>query len=247
MPTKGRRPHEKREEGKRKAKDRQQERNYLASLGLKLGQDGRPSEFLNQRRRFLIVCEGKKSEPCYLENLARRWRISANVVLIGAAGDPFNVVKKAEEQGSTEDYDETWALFDRDDFDLARLRNAFQYASTHNIRIAFSNESFELWLLLHLRRQEAAIGRKELIGKLKKQLGEYDKGDPTILDQLYRALPDAYQRANILAKRAQISQHGFEDNPYTGMYKLISALGESVPKVPSLEAEVCFLFPKKVE
>ncbi len=98
-----------------------------------------------------------------------------------------------------------------------------------------------------LAASAAAIGRKELIGKLKKQLGEYDKGDPTILDQLYRALPDAYQRANILAKRAQISQHGFEDNPYTGMYKLISALGESVPKVPSLEAEVCFLFPQKVE
>ena len=130
-------------------------------------------------------------------------------------------------------------------FDLARLRNAFQYASTHNIRIAFSNESFELWLLLHLRRQEAAIGRKELIGKLKKHLGEYDKGDPTILDQLYRTLPDAYQRADILAKRAHVSQHGFEDNPYTGMYKLISALGESVPKVPSLESGSLFPLPPK--
>ncbi len=245
MPTKGRRPHEKREEKKRKAVDNQQRRNYIASLGLNLEQGGRRFNFLKQRRRFLIVCEGKKSEPNYLENLTRRWRITANVVIMGAAGDPLGVTKKVEEQGNTECYDEKWALFDRDSFNLDRLKEAFLLARKRNIHIAFSNESFELWLLLHLRQQKAAIGREKLRHELKKMLGKYDKSDPTIFDQLYNSLPDAYQRAQELAAHTQTSEHGFEDNPYTGMYNLILALGKSVPKVPPLEKEVSFLFPKK--
>ncbi len=47
------------------------------------------------------------------------------------------------------DYDQVWCVFDRDDLLPRQISEALHYAQQGAIRVAFSNQAFELWYLLH--------------------------------------------------------------------------------------------------
>lgn len=70
---------------------------------------------------FLIVCEGEKTEPNYF----RRFRVPAEVARIdvqGIGANTVSLVRKAIALRDAGDYDQTWCVFDRDSFSLARAR-----------------------------------------------------------------------------------------------------------------------------
>ena len=49
--------------------------------------------------RVLIVCEGERTEPLYLGELADHYRLStANFKVVGRGADPKTVVREAKEQ-----------------------------------------------------------------------------------------------------------------------------------------------------
>jgi hypothetical protein len=63
------------------------------------------------RQRFLIVCEGEKTEPNYF----RSFRVPKDVIDIRGLGEnPSKLVQRAKELNSQEDYDQIWCVFDRD-------------------------------------------------------------------------------------------------------------------------------------
>lgn len=65
------------------------------------------------RQRFLIVCEGEKTEPNYF----RSFRVPKNVAEIDVQGlgeNPSKLVQSAKELQNQEDYDQVWCVFDRD-------------------------------------------------------------------------------------------------------------------------------------
>ena len=83
------------------------------------------------------------------------------LVPIGTGRNSLGVVQQAilESQHSFEKYrkevDEVWAVFDKDDLDKhpktrENFKRAFERAAANGIKTAYSNECFELWLLLHL-------------------------------------------------------------------------------------------------
>lgn len=69
--------------------------------------------------------------------------------------------------------DECWVVFDRDknkDFD-----RAIDLARKEKLKIAYSNECFELWLLLHFKYTSAPLCAKEYIEKLNSCLSKVSK------------------------------------------------------------------------
>ena len=127
------------------------------------------------RPRILIVCEGGKTEPNYF--LA--FKVTNDVY--GRGLETIRVVEEAirlnEKEGP---FDQVWCVFDKDDFPADDFDNAIKMAesrSDQRFHVAFSNESFELWYLLHFEYLQSATSRDDYCAKLKRHLGSYAKGD----------------------------------------------------------------------
>ena len=73
------------------------------------------------------------------------------------------------EENNHREIDETWAVFDKDDLDQTpgnkqNYESAFILAGEQEVKLAYSNECFELWLLLHFVAVDPTlpIQRKDL-------------------------------------------------------------------------------------
>jgi len=100
------------------------------------------------RQRFLIVCEGEKTEPNYFNS----FRVPKDVIQIevkGVGENPSKLVESAKDLKKQEDYDQVWCVFDRDNWLPQDFNNAIQNAENQNFNVAYSNEAFELWYVLH--------------------------------------------------------------------------------------------------
>lgn len=114
---------------------------------------GHGSERARQRRRVLIYCEDSKSSADYL----RSFPIDPRRVEICVVGTGRNTDGLVEAVITARDkalklktpYSQVWCVFDRDSFPLENYSRAFELAHSNKIRIAWANEAFELWYLLH--------------------------------------------------------------------------------------------------
>lgn len=188
------------------------------------------------RKKILIICEGEKSEPNYLEWLKFEWRVQAEIEIIGKCGDPLHVVERAvkekQNRRGIEKPDLIFAVFDKDDFPMARIENAYKIAKKHSINIVFSNESFELWYLLHFDYIEAALDRNSVCDKIGARIGrKYDKNDDKIFTEISKMICKAVKNAFKLERLNGTSR----ENPYTSMHRLIIEFASSSTMPPDIE------------
>lgn len=192
------------------------------------GYSSRKVDTREVRQKFLIVCEGEKTEPNYF----RSFRVPKNVFEIDVRGfgeNPSRLVIIAKELSEEEDYDQVWCVFDRDDFPKQDFNNAIKNARDKGIQIAYSNEAFELWYLLHFEFLSAGIPRNDYIKKLKSLLGyKYQKNSETIYDELFNKQPTAIKNATNLLKQYN-SPNPVDDNPSTTVHLLVQELNKFIP------------------
>lgn len=102
----------------------------------------------------LIICEGTRTEPRYLDALKQRFRLGGLDVR-GMAKDPDRMIEEAmaircrHEKAGNEPYDATWLVFDSECPGTFDIRAVLRRAKSEKIETALSCPSFELWLLLH--------------------------------------------------------------------------------------------------
>lgn len=193
--------------------------------------------------RLLVVCEGAKTEPLYLEEIRQELRLSsANVQVLGGAlgSDPLRVVAYAEQLFRHGDrargiepqcFDRVIAVFDRDDHQsyspaLSRavaLNGVLKNADGERVTVeaVASVPCFELWLLLHYEDVQAPIHRNEVYTRLKKYLPGYDKGQGGHWARTKDRLPVATGRAE---KRADATSAFDGIETFTDMHKLVARL-----------------------
>jgi hypothetical protein len=115
------------------------------------------------RQRFLIVCEGEKTEPGYF----RSFQVPGVVVDIRSTTNRgLDLINEAVRHRTQDEYDQVWCVFDRDDLPDAVIRQAFNHARREDINIAFSNQAFELWYLLHFDYYNTAMMRQDYSSRL---------------------------------------------------------------------------------
>ena len=172
---------------------------------------------------FLIVCEGTKTEPNYF----KRFRVpSADVRGFGA--NPSNVVKYAEKLNREEKYDQVWCVFDRDDFPANDFDNAIFKAESLGFHVAYSNEAFELWYILHFEFLNSAYSRHDYGGKLTTHLGhKYEKNSETIYEELFNLQSKAIKHAESLLRHCDPPNPG-KDNPSTTVHLLVIELNNCI-------------------
>lgn len=174
------------------------------------------------KRKILIVCEGERTEPSYFKS----FRAHKDCHVVGSGSNTVSVVNKAIQEMQKDDYSETWCVFDRDSFPKNRVLQALQLAGQHNIKCAFSNESFELWYVLHFEYLDTQITRADYCKKLSTSLGfKYEKNDRGIYTKLLEKQADAISRAKKL-ERNMLPANACKASsyPYTTVYKLVERL-----------------------
>jgi hypothetical protein len=174
--------------------------------------------------RFLIVCEGAKTEPNYF----RGFRVPGLVLEVEGAGDnTLGVVRRALELMEEGAYEQVWCVFDRDSFPAGRFNEALTLATRSGIKVAYSNEAFELWYLLHFHYYNTGISRHDYIDRLSAVMGKkYEKGSRSIYMELLARQPHALKHATRLL--AQYDPCAPErDNPSTTVHLLVQELNNA--------------------
>ena len=160
-----------------------------------------------QPGNYLIVTEGTETEVNYFENIKRKInerfrseiivdKITINVE--GTARSTMVLVNEAIKKRSLKNYSDVWVVFDRDD--NSDFDKAISYAKKNGLKVAWSNESFELWLLLHFQDLNVACSRDDYINfnKLKLNNGTYNKNIKDIFDITASKVDTAIKRSEKL-------------------------------------------------
>jgi len=178
------------------------------------------------RPRFLIVCEGTQTEPNYF----RQFRVSAEVVdleVVGLGDNTLSLVEWTCDRVRQEDFTQVWCVFDRDSFPPQRFNAALALARSRGIRVAYSNEAFEIWYLLHFDYHQAALPRQRYAEMLTERLEvPYRKNDWELYDRLESRQPTAIQNAQRLLDSYAPDHNPEGDNPCTTVHLLVQTLNE---------------------
>ena len=143
--------------------------DFLRSTGINLQANPYNEEKLIPKKLFLIICEGQNTEPKYFEGFP----VPTKTILIeGGKGSKTALVNYALEIKNSKKYEgenrEVWCVFD---FDIKPdeaatqpqdFNNSIEKAEANGMRVAWSNDAFELWFVLHYQKIDSAVTRNEL-------------------------------------------------------------------------------------
>jgi len=180
-------------------------------------------------RRFLIVCEGEKTEPNYFKQFPENPEVYDKIDIQGTGYNTVSLVNEAirlknDARRRKEPYIEVWCVFDKDNFSIDQFQSAISLAGNNQIRCAYSIEAFELWYILHFNFYDAALSRKQYGEKLSELLGKtYQKNDEGMYQLLAKRQSIAIQNAQKLYN-FQYKRPLTEQNPITTVFWLVERL-----------------------
>jgi RloB-like protein len=201
-------------------------------------------EQFEKAKSFLIICEGKNTEPAYFESFPV---VAATVSCIGLGASRMYLVKQAIEIAKLPENKgkEIWCVFDYDfKGDISNIANDFNgavdYAIRKGLKVAYSNDAFELWFLLHYQLVETALTRFEYFEKLGK-LWDVNYERECKKQDFCRAIfarlqKDPQANINNALKHAQRlfennkNEVPSNQNPCTKVYELVSELIQHIRK-----------------
>lgn len=189
---------------------------------------------------YLIVCEGKETEPNYFNGLKRKINekygskvdvLIPNIDVKGTGMNTTSLVKYTQKRvnQSNKVYGQVWVVFDKDDYNDKQFNSAIDNC---NYNVAWSNPNFELWLLAHFKKVSGYISKDNVLKELnkefqKKSIGNYTKNDTNIFDKVtnegkIRTAIKNCEYMEELNKDGQPSQR----NPMSKVYKIVDGLKE---------------------
>lgn len=197
------------------------------------------------------MCEDGKTEPYYFRTFEKD--IPEETIFLRAVGtgrSAKGVVEQAiiEREKLVEEakksVDEVWVVFDKDDAEIIpankqRFTEAFIIAKKEKMEVAYSNEVFELWLLLHLSDVSAAhpMPRADIYSRLETgiksfeshKLFIYEHGKSTVIDALIELGNEdkAIKRAEHIMEE-QKGKEPIDANPSTTVHLLVKKLRDLI-------------------
>ena len=181
--------------------------------------------------RFLIVCEGEKTEPNYFNSFRLPGLIYVHAEGFGVSPPQLvevalEIKRNSSRNRGHEPFDQIWCVFDRDDWTDSDFNNAIRQAENKGLKVAYSNQAFELWYLLHFHYYNFPMHRKDYENKLSELLGcPYSKNSSDMYDQLRSQQSMAVKNARHLLKLYPNPQPA-SDNPSTTVHILVEELNQ---------------------
>ena len=195
----------------------------------------KPAGTKQPRKRILIICEGENTEVDYF----KKFRI-ANVTVtpIGIGMSTTKLIKEVEkyqkeiEKRKKIQFDEVWVVFDKDE--SSDFEDAIRLARSKKYKVAYSNQAFEYWLVLHFQdHQGGAMQRSAYAAIINENLQKQKYGvnydakskhvSEDMFDILMGLLQKAYDRAcKLYALKKKTNQETQES--VTTMHHLVKSI-----------------------
>jgi len=149
------------------------------------------------KQTFLIVCEGENTEPDYFNEFRLT---SANVKALGEGYNTLTLVDRAIEIRNHDAalgkrYDQCWVVFDKDNFPANDFNAAILKAKANGFKVAYSNQSFEFWFILHFALRHGGLQRNLYADILSGHLGFSYTKDSGVSKKMFEALLPFQQTA----------------------------------------------------
>jgi len=142
-----------------------------------------------ERDKFYIITNGMRTEYNYFTLLKSKKSIF-DVKVEFTNSDPQGLVEYARQY--VPDANQVWVVFDVDNsYKEGRLETAIRLAEKSNVKTAFSNLAFEVWLINHFQKCDKYLDIDGHKCSLDKYLSEqkvglrYDKADGAILENYF--------------------------------------------------------------
>lgn len=180
----------------------------------------RPVAELLAKPSILIVCEGENTEPSYFN----QFRLSsAKVKSVGEGYNTISLVNRAFELSQQGNYDQVWCVFDKDDFPEKDFNDAIQIAKSNKFGVAYSNQAFEYWFILHFNdHQGGGMHRNDYNDRINNLLKpykvRYDGNGSKIVEEDFFELLDGIdektksKRVHLAISRAERNDRQFDHN-----------------------------------
>lgn len=207
---------------------------------------------------IIIACEDEASAPTYFKILVKQLKnikkITPDSFVIAKHTNthPTGILKdlvnhKCKFSGKTyKDFRHRWIVIDRDKeradgggHSVGDFNSALIQAKHLKVDVAYSNDAFELWYLLHFHYVDSAIARDDLLTKVIEKLQarnvskfvQLDKDTikqanftELIFEELQTLQETAIKNAKGLVASYEASHNPESDNPSTTVYKLVELL-----------------------
>ena len=210
-------------------------------MAKKIGKKQRKAKRIPEPASYFLGSEGTKTEVLYFKWIADRLekqysgfhgRIEVPSFHIkGIGSSNLRLLDDLEEYLKSDPmlYENVWAVFDKDDVPLAYFDNAITVAANKGWHTAWSNDSFELWYLLHFEYLQSGISREQYKQKLtahcnKVGIAKYEKNDPQLIEALYPLSSVAIRNATRLEKNYAVWMPSSQKLPCTTVYYLVQEL-----------------------
>lgn len=199
---------------------------------------------INQRTpgfpRLLIISEGTKTETVYFNSIKKQIhdRFKENIIIdkididiIGTGRGTMEVVNYALKSRNRHTYSQVWVLIDKDQF--TDFDQAIKKAEEEDLSVAWSNQSFELWYLLHFQSVSSGMDNKHLTDRLSTHLQQngiirepYSKSKPITYNNLKGNVLLAIERSDRLLIEHETLRNTIPSkmNPATTVQNLVRLL-----------------------
>lgn len=190
----------------------------------------------HQKKHILIALEDTKSSRFYIKDLLKDKNIISHIVFAKHIGtDPKSVlkaIKQFEEENPDIKYDKAWLVIDRDNFSKKNFKGTLETARQKEICVAYSNECYELWLLLHFKNVASHKTREEIKKELNEEFKKYfnlkyEKSEKHVYGMLIDRQEKAIQRAKKLIEniiKVDDKLDPYNNNPSTKIHLLVECL-----------------------
>lgn len=183
-----------------------------------------------------IVSEGIKTEVAYIAGFAsainKKYANFTTGEMVKIKGTGRNCQSLLEYARKVVD-DEmpqasiVWLMYDKDDFPLDNFDNTQfsveQRLDTRTFKAAWSNESLELWFVLHFQELTTNVGRDKYIEILERHCG-YKKNDPNLFELMKANTDIAISRAKKQYESYPIETPASQRCPATKVFELVEEL-----------------------
>ncbi len=213
-----------------------------------------------QVKSVLIACEDKISSPNYFKMIIKKLmddkKITQDSLVIAKhnhvnpKGVLQDLLNHKKDDKTYKDYEHRWIVIDRD---IARVNGgghpkddfltALSEAKSKKVKVAYSNDCFEIWYLLHFVYRDTAISRDDILKEVIKKLK--DKNSTTfsklnkdniktkdmtelIFNELLELQETAIKNAKKLLENYEDLHNPESDNPSTRVFELVEILSNKI-------------------
>lgn len=186
-----------------------------------------------------IYCNGEIAEPSYFKEYKDYLRSRTIVISYKhfKGLSPWELITKVAQEKANlqnrrkfykENGDQCWCVFDVDEYwnhNPNKFKAGVKLAKKNDIHLAWSNECFELWYLLHFQVLQTGIPRGDYDTKLKTHFRRLDGKSYAKNCSIFIRIVDKQAEA-IKNARQIFKTNKVEKNPSTAVFQLVEEMNK---------------------